>query len=97
MTRLIPKDAAESLATILDDVANFQASMTVLEETSETTSRLLELIAKYKTRGKRIHDTNIVATMLSADVKSILTNNLSDFKNYSELVQIIPLNTILSQ
>jgi len=47
-----------------------------------------ELIKKYNVRGKRIHDANIVATMLCNEIKIIFTKNLVDFKVFKE-IQII--------
>jgi predicted nucleic acid-binding protein len=40
---------------------------------------------------RKIHDANIVATMLVNDVHELLTHNVSDFKRFSADIEVIPL------
>lgn len=79
---------AESL---IEDVRGFESSMTVLDEVSEVTTRLLDILATIPVGGKQIHDANIVATMLAGGVPAVLTNNVADFLRYKELITVIPL------
>lgn len=57
----------------------------VLNETEETTKVLLRLIETYKFKGKRIHDANIIATMIVNSIKRLFTLNTNDFKNFKEV------------
>ena len=50
-----------------------------------------ELILSLDVKGKQIHDTNIVATMLVNNVNYLFTHNVADFKRFSHLIDVIPL------
>lgn len=78
---------AEAVAT----VQAFQLLFTVADETADTVSRLLDLVARYAVRGRVIHDANIVATMLTFGVRRLLTANPSDFRRFADLIDIEPL------
>jgi predicted nucleic acid-binding protein len=52
------------LATVVAHVQQFQHRFRVANEGPEVTTRLLALLLEVPTRGRRIHDANIVATML---------------------------------
>lgn len=52
----------------------------VADDTAEVTAQLVSLLRAYPTRGKQIHDANIVATMLAVGIDTLLTFNLEDFK-----------------
>ena len=57
----------------------------VLDET-ETTSRILrDLVRRYQVRGKRIHDANIVAAMMTHGIARLATYNVQDF-DFREIV-----------
>ena len=60
-------------------VRHFQRRFRVANEGPEVTTRLLALLIEVPTRGRRIHDANIVATMLVYGVRRLLTNNADDF------------------
>ena len=53
-----------SLETVVAQVQQFQQRFRVANEGPEVTTRLLALLLEVPTRGRRIHDVNIVATML---------------------------------
>ena len=40
---------------------------------------LRDLVRRYQVRGKRIHDANIVATMMTHGVSRLATYNVKDF------------------
>jgi hypothetical protein len=61
----------------------------IADETEEVTNQLMMLMNKYELKGKRIHDANIVATMLVHAVPSIFTVNAEDFKKFTEIT-ILP-------
>ena len=53
--------------------------------------RLLALLLEVPTRGRRIHDANIVATMLVYGVRRLLTNNPDDFVPFAAFIDVLPL------
>jgi predicted nucleic acid-binding protein len=63
----------------------------VANEGPEVTMRLLALLAEVPTYGRRIHDANIVATMLVYGIPRLLTHNTDDFRRFAALVEILPL------
>ncbi|NEO54026.1 MAG: type II toxin-antitoxin system VapC family toxin [Okeania sp. SIO3B5] len=52
------------------------------------------LIVKYQVMGKKAHDTRLVAGMIIHQVNYILTFNINDFKNYSEITAVEPLKIL---
>jgi predicted nucleic acid-binding protein len=79
------------LLELVEDVRYFQSRFLVADEGPAVTRRLLELIEQTEVGGKRIHDANIVATMLVHGVTELLTNNPGDFARYSGVIQVNPL------
>jgi len=51
----------------------------------------LALVTAVPTRGRRIHDANIVATMLVSGVRRVLTHNTDDFVRFAAFIEVIPL------
>lgn len=77
---------------VLDnDVQNFMQGYSVADDVANVTLELIPLIQNTFTAGKNIHDANIVATMLTNGIDTLLTNNVVDFKRFSHLIQIEPL------
>jgi len=54
----------------------------LLIEDRSVAKRWEKLVETYKVRGKQVHDTNIVATMLAHDVHRLVTRNPADFERY---------------
>lgn len=61
----------------------------VADETYEVTAQLMALLRTYATRGKQIHDANIVATMLAFGIDTLLTFNLDDFRRFEDRILIV--------
>jgi len=57
----------------------------VADETDAVTQKLIQLISDYNIKGKRIHDANIVATMMTNKIANILTMNAADFNGFNEI------------
>jgi predicted nucleic acid-binding protein len=55
------------------------------------TTRLLALLSEVPTRGRRIHDANVVATMLVYGVRRVLTHNTDDFVRFAAFIEVLPL------
>lgn len=70
---------------VTDDIDLFQSIYNTLDENIDVTQNLNCLIKKYKLKGKRIHDANITAVMMSNDIKNLITFNTEDFKKFSEI------------
>lgn len=70
---------------LLDDLNKWGSFFHVADETEEVTEALKKLIKKYELKGKRIHDANIVATMIVNDISLICTVNENDFEKIEEI------------
>ena len=74
----------------LDNVAEFRSRTIFLEETLEVMDKLVELIKSAGIHGKRIHDMNIAATMLSHGVGTLVTFNPGDFSGIGDIEVRVP-------
>jgi toxin-antitoxin system PIN domain toxin len=77
-----------------DAVANVRAlrlRLRLLAETDKVSDRLLDLLSEVECRGKQVHDANLVATMLTHGVDTVVTMNVADFGRFNEHVRVIGL------
>jgi predicted nucleic acid-binding protein len=80
--------AISTSSKFFDEPLTVSESCGKLEEFSEILTILLDaeldillaLLQKYQIKKQKIHDTNLVATMLQAQIKNIYTFNIKDFK-----------------
>lgn len=70
---------------LINDINHFENLFNIADDTKNTTDNLLNLIKKYNISGKKVHDANIVASMIEYNIKALFTNNESDFKRYDEI------------
>jgi len=63
----------------------FLAQINLVHEKESTIHTLITLIGKYAVSRQKIHDMNIVATMVDNDITHLLTYNIQDFKQISEI------------
>lgn len=63
----------------------------IADETHDVTKMLKSVIQQFPTVGKQIHDANIVATMLTHGIDTLLTLNVSDMKRFSSHITIVTL------
>ncbi len=84
-------EPAPSLDDLLANVAGIRARCRLVDETVAVVDELARLLTAVPSAYRRVHDANIVATMLVWGVPRLLTNNLRDFERYAHLVTIIPL------
>jgi predicted nucleic acid-binding protein len=61
-------------------IQEFLKRFTLLLEKKTTIQILMELIEKYAVSRQKIHDLNIVATMIDNGISQLLTYNKKDFK-----------------
>jgi predicted nucleic acid-binding protein len=81
-----------SLEDVLANIAAFRAEFLVVDETSAVCDQLVTLLQRIPTGGRRIHDTNMVATMLAHGVRHLLTHNTADFERFGDLISVVPLS-----
>lgn len=70
---------------ITDDITKWESLFKVIDETQDITENLKNLILKYNLKGKRIHDANIVASMMKFSIPLLFTLNIKDFKVFDEI------------
>lgn len=90
-SRPAPGDCSSLFAPILENVRRILAGFVLLDENTTTIDRLTELLSAIPTQGKQVHDANIVATMLTYGVSTLLTHNTVDFARFAALIRIVPL------
>ena len=81
---------------LVADVRSFINQFFIAEDSAQVTERLLDLIRQGPIGGKQIHDANIVATMLTYNIPNLLTNNVEEFKRFSHLITVLPLDASIS-
>jgi predicted nucleic acid-binding protein len=77
--------------TVLEQVVQFCQRFHVADDTPAVTEQLVSLMGQHDIGGKRVHDTNIVATMLAYDIPCLLTHNIKDFARFGEIIAIEPV------
>ena len=75
----------------LNDIARFNDEFTVLEDGLHVTETLIALCREVPVAGKQVHDANIVATMLAAGERRLLTFNTTDFRRYAGRLDLVDL------
>jgi predicted nucleic acid-binding protein len=76
---------------ILDRARTIESQCRVAEDGPDVAQQLHTLLAVGDTRGKQIHDANIVATMLAHRIRTLLTGNVADFTRWGHLIGVRPL------
>jgi len=79
------------LNAVSQNIRMLQREFTIVEENSKVLTCLFELVRDVPTAGKRIHDANIVATMIAHDIHHLLTHNLTDFEQFTAQISLVPL------
>lgn len=63
----------------------FLATFTLVHEKESTIHVLIALIGKYAILQQKIHDMNIVATMIDNNISHLFTYNAKDFRKINEI------------
>jgi predicted nucleic acid-binding protein len=79
------------MADILNRAHTIESQCRVAEDGPDVAQQLNALLAVGDTRGKQIHDANIVATMLAHGIRTLLTDNVADFARWGHLIDVRPL------
>jgi len=72
-----------STGDALRNVEEFQRRLAVYDETEAVSNRLCQLVRDTQLQGKRIHDANIAATMLTHGMSKLVTEDSGDFANFA--------------
>ena len=88
VTRPIWANAIE-FDVALQDIDEMFQLFRILEDGPDVTDVLLDLCRQVPVAGRRIHDANIVATMLAHGERRLLTFNTSDFSGYGDRIELI--------
>jgi predicted nucleic acid-binding protein len=67
---------------------DFASRFSVAEDGPEVMERLLELVATRGVHGRKVHDANIVATMLAHGIGRLVTLDAADFRRYEPLIVV---------
>ncbi len=65
-------------------------SIQLLGEPPDIAWRWLNLVRRYRVRGKEVHDARLVAFATAHNIPVIVTLNPSDFQRYSEVSVLTP-------
>jgi predicted nucleic acid-binding protein len=82
------------LSDALANVTALRARMRLLEETKAVADRLATLLVEAPSTGRKIHDANVVATMLVHGLTTLVTSDVSDFSRFAPRVEVIDLATV---
>lgn len=74
---------------VLDDIDRLAAGFQVLEDGPLVTETLVALCREAPVAGRRIHDANIVATMLAHGVRQLVTFNVADFRRFGDRIDML--------
>ncbi|CAN5593356.1 hypothetical protein BH24ACT15_BH24ACT15_23850 [soil metagenome] len=54
--------------------------------------RVRQLLTSVDCIGKQVHDANVVATILTHGIRTIVTENVEDFARFEDVVALITLD-----
>jgi len=84
-------DPAMTIEQVMSQIETIITIFRVADETLEVTQQLLALLKNYPTRGKQVHDANLVATMLVYEIGTLLTLNVDDLKRFVGRIKIVSI------
>lgn len=79
---------ALSRKLVLEQVRSFGGRFKVADESWRVTEHLLQLLTVHGIGGKRVHDANIVATMMACEIPTLLTHNVADFECFGKQIAL---------
>lgn len=75
----------------VSNILELTSGLDVLHETAESRRRLLGFVGLGTVAGKQVHDANLVAVALSHGSDVLVTDNITDFRRFSDVIVIEPL------
>jgi predicted nucleic acid-binding protein len=86
LTRGTVFERSFSTDQVLAQVQALLPNLTVLDEPLASADLLRTLVQRYQVCGKNIHDANIVAVMMTHEVRRLATYNEADFERFDEII-----------
>jgi len=80
-----------TMTEVIAEINKVAPLFQIADETAQVRAKLLELLEAYPTRGKQVHDANIVATMLVNGIDTLLTINVDDFRRFDDQIKLLTL------
>lgn len=80
---------ALTIDQVLHQMNIIETLFRIADETQAVTEALFALLKAYPTRGKQIHDANLVAVMMANQIDTILTLNTADFRRFEDRIRIV--------
>jgi len=74
------------------EIRKFKRYFTVYNDIPNIFAEWENLVLKHNVSGKNVHDTRLVAAMLTHNITHLLTFNTKDFKRFTEVTVIDPQN-----
>ena len=78
-----------SMAEALQDVEYIRRGCRVLDNNDAVLNHFMALCMDVPVAGAKVHDANIVATMLAHDVRRLLTFDTDDFRRYGSHITFV--------
>ena len=72
------------------EVRKFKRLFTVYDDVPSIFAEWENLVLKHNVSGKNVHDTRLVAAMLTHQITNLLTFNGKDFKRFTEITVVDP-------
>jgi len=80
-TETIKIDTIKALDILKELISNLK----VLYPSEDSYQKFIDLLGKYRPRGLRIHDFEIISIALASGITQIATQNIDDFKSIKEI------------
>lgn len=69
--------------------SKLRAVFKIAYETEAVVEQFVKLLQQYPTRGKQVHDANLVATMIVYEIDTLLTLNIDDLKRFGDKIKLV--------
>ena len=89
VTRSQTWGAAMPIEDAVRDATQIARQFEILEDGPQVMTNLLILCNQVIVGGSKIHDANIVATMLAHGENRLMTFNVADFRRFGNLIEIV--------
>ena len=72
------------------EIRKFKRLFTLYDDTPNIFAEWENIVLKYNVSGKKVHDTRLVAAILTHNITHLLTFNVKDFKRFTEITTVNP-------
>ena len=79
-----------SVSDALSNVEVFRPRVVLLSDDEAASKMLARLVERHVVAGKRVHDANIVATILVHGIDVLATENIGDFESFPDIEVLSP-------